>query len=102
MVGTCKDSITGWENGRSVPHIHFYPGIIDFLGYIPFETSEETLEARIKTFRLTHGLSQKKLGKLLSVDESTIKSWENGRRVPNESRLKKIEEILDRKRPCIK
>ena len=89
LFNTSEDTITGWENGRSKPQVHFYPQIIDFLGYIPFEVSEETIGGRIKSFRLTHGLSQKKLGKLLSVDESTIKSWENERRVPHESRLKK-------------
>ena len=90
----CTDSITGWENGRSEPQIHFYPRIIDFLGYNPFETSKETIGARIKAYWLTHGLSQKKMRKLLSVDGSTICSWENGITVPNKIMPEKVNTIL--------
>jgi len=94
ILNICIDSITGWENGRSEPQIHFYPRIIDFLGYNPFETSKETIGTRIKAYRLTHGLSQKKMGKLISVDGSTICSWENGITVPNRILLEKVNMVL--------
>lgn len=94
-IGTCTDSITGWENGRSEPHIHFYPRIIEFLEYIPFEVSDETLGGRIKIYRLTHGLTQKKMGELLSVDGSTVCSWETGQTTPYKRMIEKIVIILD-------
>src|SRR5690606_30970241 len=37
IVGTSIDSITFWENGRAQPQIHFFPKIISFLGYYPFD-----------------------------------------------------------------
>lgn len=89
LFNTSEDTITGWENGRSKPQVHFYPHIIDFLGYVPFEVSEEILGGRIKAFRLTRGLSQKKMGKLLSVDGSTICSWETGQTIPYKRMIEK-------------
>lgn len=102
MLNTCEDSVTGWENGRSVPQIRFYPRIIDFLGYNPFEASENGIGASIKAYRLTHGLSQKKLGKMLSVDGSTVCSWETGQTTPNESVFKELKTIVNERKPDMK
>lgn len=30
FLGVTEDSITNWEKNRSVPQIHFLPGIINF------------------------------------------------------------------------
>ncbi len=37
---------------------------------------------RIKEIRIEHGLSQQKLGELLSVSQDTISLWEKGKSVP--------------------
>ncbi len=96
LFNTCEDTITGWENGRNQPQTHFYPRIIDFLGYIPFEVSNETLGGVLKSFRLTRGLSQKSMGKLFSVSESTVASWENEQTTPNMVMKEKILLLLER------
>jgi DNA-binding XRE family transcriptional regulator len=94
MIGVSEDSITNWENGRMEPQIQFGPKIIKFLGYVPIKEEKETLGGRIKYYRFIYGLSHDKLGKLLIVDASTIRSWENGKFNPSENFSKKIELLL--------
>lgn len=43
QIGVTEDSITGWENGGSVPQIHLYPAIISFWGYYPFNTDTDAI-----------------------------------------------------------
>lgn len=97
ILGVCEDTITGWENGRSVPQIQFYPSLIQFLGYNPFPVDESTLGGRIRKFRVEHGVSQEKLALLLGVDETTIRSWEKDIHVPFPKKLKQLEEIINQK-----
>src|SRR5580700_654085 len=76
IFDVCEDSITGWENERSVPQIQYYPKLIEFLGYNPFPIDTETLGGRIKKYRIEQGLSHKKLGEKIGVDASTVSAWE--------------------------
>ncbi len=76
IVGVSEDCITYWENGRSEPQIQFMPYIIEFLGYMPIELNTSTLGGKIKAYRIKHGLSHKRMGKILGVDGSTIGVWE--------------------------
>lgn len=79
QFGVSEDCITYWENNRSVPQIQFYPKIIKFLGYIPFEIDTRDLAGKIKMYRYLNGLSHKKFGQILGVNGSTIGDWENGK-----------------------
>lgn len=78
LIGVSEDCITYWENGRSEPQIQFMPKIIEFLGYMSVDIDISTLGGRIKSYRIQHGLSYKKMGKLLGVDASTVGAWEKG------------------------
>src|SRR5665647_3168855 len=42
VIGVCEDSITFWENNRSIPSVMYYPKIIQFLGYVPFDVDSST------------------------------------------------------------
>lgn len=55
LFGVSEDFITSWENNRSAPQIHYYPALIRFLGYCPFELDLTTFEGRIKAYRYLHG-----------------------------------------------
>src|SRR4051812_45583526 len=68
IIGVSEDTITYWENGRATPQNRYYPKIIDFLGYNPLMV-DGTLGGRIKIYRLSNGLSQEELAKILEVDE---------------------------------
>jgi len=71
-IGVDETTIWFWENNRVEPSISFIPKIIEFLGYIPFETKYNSLGERIIIFRRIHGLSQKKLASLIGIDSTTI------------------------------
>ncbi|MGV3598253.1 MAG: helix-turn-helix domain-containing protein [Bacteroidota bacterium] len=76
LIGVSEDCITYWENGRSEPQIKFMPYIIGFLGYMPIDTDASTLGGKIKEYRIRHGLSHKKIGKMLDVNATTVSAWE--------------------------
>ena len=94
VLGVCEDSITGWENGHSLPQISIYPRLIVFLGYVPFATAIDTIGKRIKYYRMTKGLSYKRMGKLVGVDASTVGSWENEKFLPKGKLRGKLEKLL--------
>ena len=97
IFDVCEDSITGWENGRSVPQIQYYPKLIEFLGYNPFPVDTETLGGRIKKYRIEQGLSQEEFAKKIGVNESTVFSWEKGEHKPLPSKRKLLTELLTTK-----
>jgi len=72
IIGVTTDTITYWENGRSMPQISFKPAITRFLGYDPYSVDTSTLGGKVKQYRYMRGLSQKKLAKLLNVDPSML------------------------------
>ncbi len=82
------DTITNWENNRGVPQIQYYPTLIKFLGYLPFEIDISTPAGKLKEYRFKLGISHKKMGKILGVDGSTISSWESGEhQIPKNKQL---------------
>src|SRR5258706_14052955 len=88
------DTVTFWESRRFQPKIHNVPKIIKFLGYNPYPIEKAILGARVKYYRLMHGLSHKKFGILFQVDASTVGSWENERSSPHASTKAKLEVLL--------
>ena len=90
-LGVDTDSIYYWETNRYNPSLRVIPRIIDFLGYMPYDTSSMSLGERIVTLRRCLGLSREELAERLGVDESTVREWEHGKRRP----LKKNTDNLD-------
>ena len=89
-----EDTVTYWENDRAKPFIRYMPSIIQFLGYNPLNTENNTLGGRIEAYRIVHGLSFKKLAKLMRVDASTVASWEANKCSPHPKKLKELEKHL--------
>jgi len=94
LIGVKEESIYNWENNRSNPKIYLLPKIIEYLGYIPFELLKESIGDKIIVYRKKHGLSQRKLAKLLSVDQTTIRDWERNKHKPNKKSSEIILKIL--------
>lgn len=78
IIGVSEDCVCNWEKGRAEPQIHFMPYIIAFLDYMPIAIDTLTIGGRIKEYLIRHGLSHKKVGKLLGVDATTVRAWEGG------------------------
>lgn len=80
-IGCATASVTSWERNRAQPKVSELPGIIHFLGYAPLEPCEPWF-ARLARSRQAMGLSRKRLGAAVGVDESTVKRWEDGKGRP--------------------
>lgn len=96
QLGVTTDCIHLWEKGNSTPQIQHAPKIIEFLGFNPYSVKSKSLGGQIKNYRLSHGLSHKKLGKILGVDASTVGSWENGKFLLGQPTLNQLEELLSK------
>lgn len=78
LFGVSEDIVAYWEKGRSKPSTRYLPVIIDFLGYTPFSIEAQNFGERIRLCRLTSGLTNAQMGKIMEVHGSTIISWESG------------------------
>lgn len=96
VIGVSEDCITYWENGRAEPQIQFMPMIIEFLGYMPVEVNTSTIGGKIKVYRIRHGLSYKKMGKLFGVNACTVGVWEKGQVKFTNNVKKKLEKTLSK------
>ena len=94
ICGVTEDCITNWEKSRSNPQVQFFPHIINFLGYMPFEVDLTTLSGKLKAYRHINGLSQKQLGKILGVNGATVCSWELEENQPHKAILEKLDTMF--------
>ena len=90
-IGVSEDTISSWERGAHEPALEYMPKVVEFLGYVPFDTCD-TLGQRIRLYRMPLGLSQVEYAEKLGVTHSTIRAWEKDR-VKNVD--KKIRPFLD-------
>lgn len=91
-LGVDEFTVLNWENGHTMPRVSYYGRVVAFLGYDPIGEGE-TLPGRMKVFRRREGVDQEEAGKRIGVDEGTWRSWETGRRFPNqvnEGRLRRL------------
>lgn len=96
IFGTCMASVMNWEKNRNTPNIEFTSKIIEFLGYVPFESiSDMSLGEKIVTCRRIKGISQKELAKQLGFDPGTVENWENNRKIPTGPYLTALNTFLD-------
>jgi transcriptional regulator with XRE-family HTH domain len=92
-IGVSEASIHNWERGIEPELIHI-PKILDFLGYVPFKCPEDPI-GRLKHFKLIHGLSYQRLGKVMGRDPEQLTDWlSNGIR-PCKRNLIFISQFLD-------
>lgn len=95
MIGVTDCTIYNWENNYSSPKIMFIPKILSFLGYNPEQSRGSSFGDRIIEYRFVSGLSQRKLAEMLSVDQSTLRRWENNTGKPNRESLTNLKAILN-------
>jgi transcriptional regulator with XRE-family HTH domain len=93
LICVDKTTIMNWELGHRSPAIWALPGIIKFLGYVPFAIGESVPE-RLIGYRKIRGLSRKKLARILGVDEGTLRRWETGQRRPHGEYARRVRALL--------
>ena len=92
------ETILHWEKNQTEPPVHFWPGIVSFLGYCPYQRAE-TFGDRLKLHRTHQGLSQRDLAKILDVDPGSLSRWESGKRQPS-GRIRKLLEVFMQYERC--
>ncbi len=80
---TCEDTITGWESNRSSPMVSWYPKIIAFLGYYPFNHETDSLGGKLKQIRYSYGYSVERCAALLKISVDAARRWEDGKAILN-------------------
>lgn len=83
LLHVSADTVMYWETNRFEPQVMFYPPIISFLGYFPFDIDTSNLAGKIKKYRFEHGLSMKVFAKHAGVDQASVQRWEGGHGLPN-------------------
>lgn len=76
-----ESTVWNWEKNRVNPRTKYYPYIMEFLGYCPYE-SAKTWGDKLKLHRVYQGLSYRKLGERLRIDPGTLERWEKGGKIP--------------------
>ena len=76
-------TLMNWEHQSRGPLPRFMPGVIRFLGYIPFAPAGKPLPGRVRAVRRQLGLTQKQLAARVGVSIPTVSRWECGRSAPN-------------------
>lgn len=79
VLNVDEDSITAWENGRSQPQIRFFPKILAFLQYNPFNHDLQEVSGRLRHVRVCMGYSIKLFAPLLAVDPGILAKREQGK-----------------------
>jgi DNA-binding transcriptional regulator YiaG len=93
MLGIDSFTLGNWEKGATEPMVWYYPMIMDFLGYCPYQRAV-TLGERIRLHRTHRGLSHRLLAREFGVDPATISRWEKADREPKGRILQRLKEFL--------
>ncbi len=93
-TGAGIQTVSLWEQGRHLPEIRYWPGVIRFLGYDP-HPEPTTFADKLLAARRRCGYSQVELARHLKVDPSSIWGWEVKRRQPRLRTVRRLEPILD-------
>jgi transcriptional regulator with XRE-family HTH domain len=95
LICVDKTTIMNWERGHRTPALRHIPEIIRFLGYLPFAVGD-SLPERLRSYRRVHGISRKKLARMLKVDEATPWRWETARRTPEGDYARRVRALFAR------
>ena len=93
-LGINKTTVYNWENNRTSPSMNHIPKIIEFLGYVPYDTPPRTLGDKISTSRRLLGLTQKELARRLGIDPSTLGRWERDKSQPVKKQLERLNTLF--------
>jgi DNA-binding transcriptional regulator YiaG len=93
-IGTTECCVYLWERGKATPTCPYWPKIIEFLGYCPFDPGWTPGE-RLTWIRRYLGLSQEVMARRLRVDPGTLARWERGEREPKGGFMAQLIEFVN-------
>ncbi len=81
FLSVSEETLHNWETGKTTPAVKYWPAIMEFLGYCPYQRAR-SLGDRLRLHRMHRGLTLGELAKILGVDPGSIVCWEIGEREP--------------------
>jgi DNA-binding XRE family transcriptional regulator len=94
IIGVTRQGLCDWENIVTEPAIEFYPRIITFLSYVPFNFETETVSGRLKKYRYINGLSQEALSTRIGIGSATIHRIEQRKGKINKKTNEALKKII--------
>ncbi len=82
-------STRAWEREKATPTFPYWPKIIGFLGYSPYDPGW-THGERLTGIRRYLGLTQEAVARRLRVDPGTLARWERGEREPKTEHIRQM------------
>ena len=95
ILGIDSFTLANWEKGHTEPMVQYYPVIMDFLGYCPYQCGD-TLGKQIRLYRTHRGLSHRGLAREIGVDPGTISRWETGDRQPKKRMVQRLKKFFEK------
>jgi DNA-binding XRE family transcriptional regulator len=93
LLGADNLTLGNWEKGKTEPLVQYYPAIMAFLGYCPYQCGN-TFGRKLRLHRTHQGLSQRALARQIGVDPDTVSRWESGEWRPDKRTLGKVRQFL--------
>ena len=81
FLSVSEETLHNWETGKTAPPVKYWPAIMEFLGYCPYQRAR-SLGDRLRLHRMHRGLSHRALAKMLGVDSGSLSRWETSEREP--------------------
>jgi len=81
FLSVLVETLHNWETGKTTPPVKYWPAIMEFLGYCPYQNAR-SLGDRLRLHRMHRGLTFKTVAKIIGVDPGSIVRWERGGREP--------------------
>jgi transcriptional regulator with XRE-family HTH domain len=94
LLKVTPDTVTGWELNRHQPPVRLAKGIIQFLGYIPFQEEALSIGRKLYFARLLTGKTQEQVSAKIGCDESNLRYIELGKRRPQKQTMAKIQSFI--------
>jgi len=91
--GVHRGSIQNWEQNLSAPLPKQMPGIIRFLGYVPFASGDSFAE-HLAHARMCAGLTQEELSLAAGCERNLVGRWERGSNPPSPRNLLGVVHVL--------
>ena len=93
-IGVTESTIGSWELNQSQPAIKYYPKIIEFLGYFPFEIHTTGVWGKLTYYRFLKGLTKGELAISLGANQANLRNWEKGIERPTTKMWLKVVDLL--------
>jgi transcriptional regulator with XRE-family HTH domain len=88
-----RETVAGWELGRSQPSVRHWPMVIAFLGHDPTVVADSVAD-QLRAHRRHLGLTQSELAARAGLDGGTVRDVEAGSRTTSARVMALLEKLL--------